>query len=393
MAAWPLRHEKITNLDHPILGNEDFMPTLQIISDVAEFMALEAEWNALAEPFRTPLLRHEWFAACLSAYGEGKELAIFAARQNGKLRAAAPFVIDRGTLLPRLCALGYETTEPGGFIYADDEALGVVAKGIVSHGLPMMLPRLGADSAELRSLRASTGLRGVWFVRRGNTATATVPLGCDFATIESRVSPADQRNIRRRIKLAERDGPVSFEMVVPTPDNVHLHLRELYRVEAASWKSRTGTAILSDAHTERFCTAISVKAAQMGTLRISILRIGSMTAAACMNLEYAGRLWGLKQGYDERWAACAPGILMAHESIRYACEKGLISYEFLGSAEKFQTRWPVALTAYSRLRFYPLLPRSAFALCEDALRLPLNWLQSRLRSKSGSLSGFIRPAP
>jgi hypothetical protein len=109
-------------------------------------------------------------------------------------------------------------------------------------------------------------------------------------------------------------------------------------------------------------------------------------------LEYAGRLWGLKQGYDERWAPCAPGILLAHESIRYACEKGLAAYEFLGSAEKFQTRWPIELTAYSRLRYYPLSPSGALAACDDACRLPFNRLKSRWGSKSGAATEFIRPA-
>lgn len=375
------------------LVDEDIMPTLRVISDVSQFMALAGEWNALAAPFQTPLLRHEWFVACLKGFGEGRELAVFTAYENGRLRAAAPFMIDRSALVPKLCALGYETTEPSGFIYADEAALAVVAKAVVACGLPAMVPRLRADGLELRTLRGSTTrLRGAWFVRFGNTATATLPLGCNFAAFESRMPGAERRNIRRRLKLAERDGPVSFEVVAPGEDNVHRHLRDLYEVESASWKRRTGTAILSDARIERFCTEIGVKAAQLGILRLFFMRIGSTTAAAGMVLEYAGRLWGLKQSYNERWAPCAPGILLAQESIRYACEKGLVAYEFLGLAEKFQTRWPIELTAYSRLRYYPWSLRSLVAVCDDALRLPLNRMRNRWQSKSGSLSEFIHPA-
>lgn len=367
------------------------MPTVRVISELAEFLALEPQWNALAERFGTPLLRHEWFAACLKGFGEGRELAVFTAQENGRLCAAAPFLVDRSSLVPKLCALGHETTEPSAFIYAGETALAAVAQAVRACGLPLMVPRLRADGPELHALRAGTGLRGVWFIRSGNTATATVPLGCDFATFESRIPGDDRRNIRRRIKLAERDGPVKFEMVAPGENEVQRYLRELYEVESAGWKSRTGTAILSDPRIERFCTDLGIRAARLGILRLFFMRIGSMTAAAGMILEYADRLWGLKQGYDERWAPCAPGILLAHESIRYACEKGLAGYEFLGSAEKFQTRWPIELTAYSRVRYYPLSATSLVAACDDACRLPFNRLRSKWWSKSGTAKEFIRP--
>ncbi len=368
------------------------MLRLEVVSDASQFMSLESEWNALAERFQTPLLRHEWFAACLKAFGEDKELTVFTAREDGRLRAAAPFLIDRATLVPRLYALGHETTEPSGFIYADDAALDVVAKGIVHHGLPVVVPRLRADAAELRALRASNGWRGASFVVAGNTATAALPLGCDWATLQARMKGEERSKLRRKMKGAEREGPVTFETVSPCESDVHRHLRELYVVESTGWKSKTGTAILSDARIECLCDEIGMAAVKLGILRLFFMRIGGTVAAALMALEYADRLWTLKQGYDERWSDCAPGILLTHESIRYACDKGLAACEFLGSAETWQKRWPIELTPYSRLRFYPLSLRSLLAVSEDACRLPLNRLKSKWRSKSGSLSEFIRPA-
>lgn len=367
------------------------MLTLQVISDAARFHALEQEWNALAERFQTPLLRHEWFAACFKAFGEGKELAVFTVRADTALRAAAPFVVDRDAIVPKLMALGHETTEPHAFLYADDAALQALAQGILRHRLPLAMPRLRADGPELRALQAATGLRGAWFTRAGNTATSAVPLGCDFATFEARMVSADRSNIKRRRKLAERDGPVSFEIVTPTEADAHRQLRLVYEVESKGWKTRAGTAILSDPRLERFCDEYGAKAAQMGILRLFCMRIGEAPVAVAMILEYAGRLWALKQGYDERWSPCAPGIVLAQECMRYGCEKGLTAYEFLGSAEKFQTRWPIELTSYSRARYYPFSLLSLAAICIDACRLPLNYLKWRWRSKSGSLSEFIRP--
>lgn len=369
------------------------MPKLDIISDVSRFLAMESEWNALADRFQNPLLRHEWFVACWHAFGQDKDLAVFTVRDDdGRLRAAAPFLIDRGTLVLKLNALGHESTEPSGFIYADDTALDLVVKAVVHHGLPAMVPRLRSDAPELRALRAATGLRGCWFVLPGNTATATLPLGCDWATLQARMTGEERSKIRRRMKKAERKGPVSFETVIPNEANVHSYLRQFYTVEASGWKSRTGTAILSDARIERLCDEIGERAAKLGILRLFFMRIGDAIVAGLIMLEHGGRLWTLKQGYDERWSDCAPGILVINESVRYACDKGLAAYEFLGSAETWQKRWPIELTPYSRVRFYPLSPRSLLALGEDACRLPFNRMKSNWQSKSGSMSEFIRPA-
>jgi CelD/BcsL family acetyltransferase involved in cellulose biosynthesis len=293
----------------------------------------------------------------------------------------------------KLYALGHETTEPQAFLYTDEAALQALTESILRHRLPLVMPRLRADGPELRAFAAVTGWRRVWFTDARNSAVASLPLNCDIATLESRMSGAERSNLRRRRKMVEREGgaALSMDVIVPTRADVHRHLRVVYEVEAKSWKSRTGTAILCDPPLERFCTDYGAKAADLGILRILILRVGSKPIAAAMALQYARRLWVLKQGYDEAWAPCAPSILLGHDTIRYACEQGLASYEFLGSAEKFQTRWPIALTAYSRARFYPFSLLSLVALGIDAVGMPLNKLWRRRRTKSGSLEGFIRP--
>ena len=72
-------------------------------------MDLESEWNALADRYATPLLRHEWFAAAFDAFGTGCDLAIHVVRDGGRMRAIAPFVIERG-LVSRLALLGHQTS-------------------------------------------------------------------------------------------------------------------------------------------------------------------------------------------------------------------------------------------------------------------------------------------
>ena len=54
-------------------------------------------------------------------------------------------------------------------------------------------------------------------------------------------------------------------------------------------------------------------------------------------------------------------------TLRYAAERGLVSYEFLGSAESWTQRWTTAERATVRIAVYPFGPAGMFALGRDVL--------------------------
>ena len=73
-----------------------------------------------------------------------------------------------------------------------------------------------------------------------------------------------------------------------------------------------------------------------------------------IGLEHANRFWVLKIGYDEKWAKCSPGIQLTMETIRYAFDRGLEAYEFLGSDEPWLHAWARQSHSYTSIGFYPL---------------------------------------
>ena len=341
------------------------MTALQVVTNVSEFRALRVEWNNLAIGFQNPLYCHEWYDHCLTAFGEGWDLAVVVARTGGAVRAIAPLAIDRSEGQPRLRWLTHPLGDTGGFLYADEASLKAVCAGVLHAALPIVLPNLGADSKEVQVLCASLRQRGFLVVRPKSTATASVRLEADWKIIESRMSGKHRKYIRWAQKVAAREGPVRFEVVSPNEASLHGHLEEAFRVEAAGWKGRAGTAILSDPRTKRFWTEFSHTAARLGFLRLFFLRIGDTTAAVRIAAEYAGRLWDWKIGYDERWAKYSPGILLTHETLRYASEQKLVGLEFLGQAERWQHRWPIELLQRTTIRFYPVSIDGGRALGAD----------------------------
>jgi CelD/BcsL family acetyltransferase involved in cellulose biosynthesis len=138
-----------------------------------------------------------------------------------------------------------------------------------------------------------------------------------------------------------------------------------------------------------FITAYGRDAARRGTLRIFYLRIGDTTVAVQMAILHANRLWCIKQGYDERFAQCAPGVILTHEMLRYACEQKLEACEFLGSAEDWQRRWPIQLRHYTNVRLYPYSFYGALALCLD---MSTHSLQTVKKILAGFSPLRIRPA-
>ncbi len=335
-----------------------------VISDVGTFMELESEWNALADRCTTPMpvLRHEWFAAAIEAFGAGCDLAIHVVREDGRMRAIAPFVIERG-LLPRLALLGYQAGEPNGILHDCDEALQVVLHRLWNWQLPLFIALLARDSAEAQAI-ASTPL---WRPRPLPRVrfSASAPLGPNWAAFEARMSKQSRTYIRRKRKAAEREGAVRVEVVAPPEAEVEGHLAELIRVEGAGWKSREGTSLQRDPRMRRFCTAYARAAARRAMLRMFFLRAGQNTMAARMAVEYSGKLWEIKIGYDEKFSTCSPGIVLTHETLRWASEHGLTAHQFLGSAEPWQRWWPLELRRYQNVRLYPFSVPGCIALLRD----------------------------
>jgi CelD/BcsL family acetyltransferase involved in cellulose biosynthesis len=362
---------------------------VEVISDVGTFKDLESEWNALAErcPAPTPQLRHEWFAAAFDAFGGGCDLAIHVAREEGRVRAIAPFVIERG-LLPRLVLLGYQAYEPSGILHDCDEALQLVLCGLWARRLPVFMPLLARDSAEARAT-ASGPLWRLQPLQRFR-CSASAPLGPSWAAFEARMSKQSRTYIRRKRKAAEREGAVRVEVVAPLEDEVESHLDELIRVEGAGWKSREGTSMQRDERMRRLCTAYARAAARRAMLRMFFLRAGQKTMAARMAVEYRGELWEIKIGYDEKFSACSPGIVLTHETLRWACEHGLMAHRFLGSAEPWQRWWPLELRYYQNIRLYPFSVPGCVTLLRDAGQLATGRLRDSSVRRFTPLLGHLQ---
>ena len=92
-------------------------------------------------------------------------------------------------------------------------------------------------------------------------------------------------------------------------------------------------------------------------------------------LEHGQRYWEIKIGYRESVSRASPGRLLLWESLHAAFNRGLRSYEFLGSGDGQQPDWATSSQALHTLVYYPWTAAGIWALATDAAARVLRQLR------------------
>ncbi len=326
---------------------------IRIIRDPAELDSLSSGWNVVADIFKSPLLRHEWFSACAKTLCNKGDLLVLVNTHGERITAIAPLALTRRLGMTTIELLGCSALdEPSGFLYQNGGALQEVLHHMIELKKPVLLGRLNSESSEAAMIQ-ETGRRGFFTNLKSRGGSPVLPITGSWKEYEAAMSPRHRYDLRRARKRSERLGAVFFEVLSPEPGRLDHYLGELFRVEDAGWKGRSRTSLQRDLRLKRFFRTYAEAALRLGTLRLCFLRINDQPAAAMLCIEQYNRFWILKIGYDEAFSKCSPGVLLMHETIRYAFEHGLEAYEFLGSDAPWIRMWTRETHSHMVARLYP----------------------------------------
>lgn len=304
-----------------------------------------------------------WFRACAATLAADREFFVVAVGTPSHVSAIAPLARKRdGAACWEL--IGDDVYEPLDFVYEDPAALIPLAQALARAKIPLLLKRVPADSPVVEALQQAFRWKG-FVLARPVPGCPWVALDADWLEPESRLSPGRRSDLRRARRIAETMGPVRCEILSPLPAELGPWLDEAFRIEAAGWKGRTGSALACDAERGLFYRGYAAAAARKGILRLCFLRIGGTAAAMQLAVEHGQRFWLFKIGYDEAFARCSPGTLLVAETIRYAAARGLCSYEFLGSVEPWTRMWTCLERPCVSLRAYPAAGKGMAVLAAD----------------------------
>lgn len=326
--------------------------------------ALRPTWDAVSAPWASPMLSQAWVRAWADVYGLDRELEFLVAGQDAGT-AIAPLVRSRRGG-PRFELAGPDSLiEVMDFLYEEGTQIPALAIALARSRVPLRFWRVPADSPVVPALTEAYKGRGI-MRRQPATGCPSLQLDASWENPEGHLDSKGRSNLRRARRIAESMGEVTVDILAPRPAQVGPLLDEAYRVEAEGWKSREGSPLVRDPLLGKFFRRYASAAAESGEFRVAFLRIGGRAAAMKLASVTGNRFWLLAMGFSEAFERCSPGTLLLVETLKYAAQSGLRSYEFLGAEEPWVRTWTEVQRPCVSLRTYPFGVRGAIALASDA---------------------------
>jgi CelD/BcsL family acetyltransferase involved in cellulose biosynthesis len=346
---------------------------LRRAESLADLAALAPAWRELPGAGANPLLTHDWFCAAAATLHAGERLAVFTAWDEGHLAAAAPLVEAKRGPARWLEFIGSRPLyEPCDFLYRDDAALELLVRHIARLRHPLALHRVPADGPLARLMAAQ---RGGVLVRLVGSQCLRVEITGTWANHLHGRSSRCRRGFPQQRRRLSSDGELRFEFLQPEPSRLDSLLDEFVQVESAGWKLANGSALSTRPALLAFLRSLSHRFAARRQLRVHLLHCGARIAAAQWMLEYGGRLWELKIGYDERWREMSPGQLLLWETLRDAFERQFGAFEFLGTGDGRQRWWATSAESLETLVWYPYSAAGVVAAGTDAAQRVLRFVR------------------
>lgn len=340
--------------------------SIEVLDDIKELAGLRDSWDNVHSIPSTPMQQYSWNLACNEAFLNNSELYVITSYSKSVLYAIAPLYYPRGFLYPCQMIGVNELMEPSDFIYHDLNSLLSITDFLAQKRTPLLLQRVPIESPTLVALKSSYRYRGI-IVSNLLSNYPYIPLHTTWDNCESRLSNRLRSDIRRAHRKAIAIGEVKSNIYTPSSHSeVEKLFNEFLQIEASGWKGTSGNPLAGNPSQRAFFKKYCNAAHEAGILRFCTISIGGRIAAMQLAVVTNQRFWLLKICYVDTYENCSPGSLLTHETLRYAVESGLKSYEFLGSAEAWTRRWTLHERSSIQICAYPFTIKGFVLLFLDS---------------------------
>jgi CelD/BcsL family acetyltransferase involved in cellulose biosynthesis len=293
-------------------------------------------WDRLADRLAAPpFVRPGWIVAWARAFAPGR-LRVLAAVREAELMGVLPFIERFGVV----GAPANWHTPVFSFLAVDREVSDALAREFVARGrlradvsfLDVSDPNLGAYRTAAERLGLSVAIRTIArspYVQLG---------GSDWEAYRRSLARKLRKELDRLRRRLDEQGTVSVDVANGDADFAR-SLEQGFGLETSGWKRERGTAIVSEPKIHRFYTEVAEWARTRGWLAMAFLRLDGRPIAFDFCLQSGGVVYALKGGFDPTFRRFGPGMLLTHESLRLAFERGVDSYEFLGDDARYKLAW------------------------------------------------------
>jgi len=307
---------------------------IEQVTTPEEFEALATEWDDLvhAMPRPSPFMLHGWLTEWWRHHGEGAQLSVAVARQDGRLVAALPLVVRRRSGLRVASFMGEHAAVLPDLLLAEDadRSLGSQLAWLAPehcdvvdfHGLPA-----GSRIAEAFPTRLS-------LIERIEAPVLDISAGWDEVYRTKTNSKKRNLHKRRRRQLGEL-GEVTAVTARELPE-LEPALEEAFRLHAARWNGRPDGSCFATPAGQRFHRSVLRRLAALDVARITLLQLDGRAIAFHYWFALAGCMYVHRLAFDPAVGRFSPGLVNTLDAIEAAGEEGLTRVEFLGGDERYK---------------------------------------------------------
>lgn len=324
---------------------------IEAITDPARFNSIAGEWDGLVERsgIERLFVSHAWLRTWWEAFGADNSLQIVLCRKGRELVGALPMMrtLERGygLKLDSLQSIYNPHTPRWDFVIAPgftESVYRAIWTHLSGQDCEMIALKQVPDDSQtvsaIEHLAHTDGwLSGQWIA----PASPYIPLNCSYDDLLKRLKGGYRYNLRKRYERLGKIGSIDVE-VITEKERVREAMQDGLRIEAAAWKGKSGTAIVSDPAVTEFYIRLAERQADLGQLRLSFLRVDGKRISFSYILRSDNKLYGVKIGYDPEYHTYSPGNMLLNLILQDACPGNLSEYDFLGVDDEWKKDWTEA---------------------------------------------------
>jgi CelD/BcsL family acetyltransferase involved in cellulose biosynthesis len=342
------------------------------------FSALRHEWSELLADSEAPsvFLTWEWLYSWWRHIGVRCRPAIITVRREGRLQAIAPLSgrdwdLRQLRLYGSLAFLGAPLrTGNAGSDYLDvivrrnrHDVLPEICEYLTRRGRVLDLAQVASDGAAATRLASALRDAGWSTTQRECGLCPVVDLaGHTWDSYLATRGREHRYGVQRKLRALHKGSEVRFELTATESERLE-GLRVLLDLHERRWREKGGSR--SDAfHTpalRAFHEAFTQLALAEGWLRLFVLRLDGVPAAALYGLRYGATFSFYQSGFDPGLARRGVGVATMALSVAAALAEGAAVYDLLHGDEEYKFHWANRTRPLVRLGLYPPRPQGRLA--------------------------------
>jgi len=274
-----------------------------------------------------------WLQAWWQAFGREAELYLRVLREGDEVIGFAPLQTKRRTASfigsADVCDYLDFAISPG----REHDFFQILLDDLKEKGIKKLeLAPVRPDSSVLTQLVSIARSRGYEVLSRPEDVSLELDLPAAWDEYLAVLKNKQRHEVRRKLRRLWQAGNVEYRCLAAGQEVDHhvdafLKLFSLSDNEKASFMNR---------EMESFFRSLARTMAEIGLLRLGILRVGKVPAAMTMGFDYDGSYYLYNSAYDPQFSHLSVGLLCKVLCLKDSIEKGSKKWDFLKGSEPYK---------------------------------------------------------